>query len=274
MKAAVVVGVVQMSLGIVLSFMNKLYKQSYREIFFLVIPEMIFLTCTFGYMSLLIIVKWCTSWENTNLAPSLLETMTNFFLSPGDVKVELYSGQAGIQMVLLFVAFSMTPVMLLVTPLLERRDHNARQRKRAEENSAMRNAEDGQANNWEEDDDEHFDFSEVMIHFVIHTIEFVLGCVSNTASYLRLWALSLAHAQLSEVFFNFAFCLTLGMDTGIGAMTVAGTGVWLMATIGVLLGMESLSAFLHSLRLHWVEFQNKFYAADGIPFEPLTLPEE
>jgi V-type H+-transporting ATPase subunit a len=96
---------------------------------------------------------------------------------------------------------------------------------------------------------EPFDVSEEFIHQGIHTIEFVLGCVSNTASYLRLWALSLAHSELATVFWERV--MMVGLISSNSIMIFICWSAWAVLTVGVLLGMESLSAFLHALRLHW-----------------------
>ena len=102
-------------------------------------------------------------------------------------------------------------------------------------------------------------FGEVFIHQMIETIEFVLGTVSNTASYLRLWALSLAHGQLAEVFMELIMQQYIPVfNSGTILWTVIfgiiGWPVLWGVTLSVLMLMDALECFLHTIRLHWVEF--------------------
>ena len=105
-------------------------------------------------------------------------------------------------------------------------------------------------------DDHGNSFSDIMIHQMIETIEFVLGSISNTASYLRLWALSLAHSQLAAVFFERTVMSGLESENVVAEFFVMYIGffVWISFTIFVLLFMDVMECFLHTLRLHWVEF--------------------
>lgn len=117
--------------------------------------------------------------------------------------------------------------------------------------------------------DENHGLGELFIHSMIETIEYVLGTVSNTASYLRLWALSLAHGQLAKVFLDYT--LGIGLKTKSYVVIFLGYYCFMGVTFAVIMLMDSLEAFLHCVRLHWVEFQNKFYKGDGYLFEPLTF---
>ncbi|SCD22393.1 vacuolar proton translocating ATPase subunit A, putative [Plasmodium ovale] len=115
--------------------------------------------------------------------------------------------------------------------------------------------------------------SEIWIEQLIETIEFILGLISNTASYLRLWALSLAHQQLSFVFFEQTILSSLKKDSFLAVLIslIIFSQLFSILTIAVILCMDTLECFLHSLRLQWVEFQNKFYKGDGIPFRPFNI---
>jgi len=89
---------------------------------------------------------------------------------------------------------------------------------------------------------EEFDMSEIFVHQIIHTIEFVLGAVSNTASYLRLWALSLAHSELAVVFWDLTIILALE-QSGFYFIFV-GWSVWAGLTFGVLFDYGIFICFL------------------------------
>jgi len=191
--------------------------------------------------------------------PNLITTLINIALQPGTVDEPMYYGQPGIQNLLLLCAFASVPILLLAKPyLLSQQTHEQ-----------IHHHTDDDEGHGDEEEDEH-GFGEILIHQAIETIEFVLGMVSNTASYLRLWALSLAHSELATVFWEKA--MLSGLNSNFFAAYI-GFGVFAGVTFGVLLMMDVLECFLHALRLHWVEFQNKFFKADGVRFSPYSFKQ-
>jgi len=293
MKLSIILGVLQMLLGLFCSLLNATHFQSEIDIWCEFVPQVIFMLSVFGYLCFAIVYKWLVDWVAiAERPPSLISMLIAFAMSPGTVPADavLFEGQASLQLCLFVMAFIAVPWMLLAKPLILRQRHNAvagyksiRPELDGSSRRLMDEVSDVDASSVDSDLNgkfhrEEFDFSEVMMHQVIHTIEYVLGTISNTASYLRLWALSLAHKQLSVVFYEmilvdqgFARCTKGSSSLTCGVALVPAFALWACVTVSILCMMELLSAFLHALRLHWVEFMNKFYKGDGRKFEPFSF---
>ncbi|XP_034942941.1 V-type proton ATPase 116 kDa subunit a isoform X2 [Chelonus insularis] len=294
MKISIIFGIIHMLFGVLVGLKNHLYFKKRQNIICEFVPQVIFLTFLFMYMCLLMFIKW-TSYSAVNeekygphCAPSILITFINMvlFKSPNEVDSEnakndpcsefMFAGQFGIQRFLVVIAFLCIPWMLLAKPILlmRSRKQHYQLNNHGQENGDVEGGvgamqpNQGLAMGHKEEED----ISEVFIHQGIHTIEYVLGSVSHTASYLRLWALSLAHAQLSEVLWNMVMRNGLVQEGWFGGIFLwIVFAFWAVLTVGILVLMEGLSAFLHTLRLHWVEFQSKFYAGLGYTFTPFSF---
>ncbi|KAF9581888.1 H(+)-transporting V0 sector ATPase subunit a [Lunasporangiospora selenospora] len=242
MKMSIILGVIHMSFGICMVYYNAKFFRKRIDIIGGFIPQMLFMQCLFGYLVLMVVYKWTVDWYETDAAghavrnspPSLLNTMIYMFLSPGSVKEneKLYSGQGFVQGLLVFVAVICIPWMLFLKPYYLKHEHNkvrglgyhqpSENHVRISTDSTHTGEAAGAVVVEDTEPEEEFDFSEELIHQVIHTIDFCLGCISNTASYLRLWALSLAHAQLSEVLWTMTLGMAWGYSGTLGAiMTIA-----------------------------------------------------
>lgn len=294
MKMSVLYGVTQMGFGLYLCLLNHIEYGDWISLIFEWIPQLMFLVSFFVYMCFIIVYKWCINWDDKEFAPpSLITVLVNFVLGPGTItkdETQLYDNiafQENLQMGLVLMMALSVPVMLLAKPFILRckyggqaghADFQAIQDEDQVEGEDNMNRllleekqdTEAQAGGHGHGHGEEFDFGETMIHQMIHTIEYVLGTVSNTASYLRLWALSLAHAELSEVFYQKTL---LDLMTTNGIMLFVGVSAFYAMTFCVLIIMDQLECFLHALRLHWVEFQNKFYNADGVAFEPFSYTQ-
>lgn len=292
MKMSVLLGVTHMTFGVALGVFNHMHFGQWHRLLLETVPELVFLLALFGYLVFLIIYKWLRfTAADAASAPSVLIHFINMFLfSRSATNRPLFSGQEVVQSVLVVLALAMVPILLLGTPLFLRQQHRRHARRRQlvedEDKTGLLDAsvsvssqglDEEKAECPGDREEAEFVASEVFMHQAIHTIEFCLGCISNTASYLRLWALSLAHAQLSEVLWAMVMRVGLGLSDEMGVVAVVLVPIFAafaVMTVAILLVMEGLSAFLHALRLHWVEFQNKFYAGTGYKLSPFTFAVE
>ena len=305
MKFSVVIGVIHMMLGIFLKGLNDNYYKNIYGIIFEFFPQFIFMAVLLGYMVILIFIKWSTYFYDTSRAPSIITHLINLAIKGGSVEnMPLWGNQIqgtgryqqeNFHAVIIAILVILIPVMILPKPFLDYKKYKKKkdQKLLQEINNNNNNinednfGEDDKGSNGPLQDNNYYSeeisnehernksFVDFFIGQVIYSIEFILGTVSNTASYLRLWALSLAHAELSKVFFEKTLKQNISDGDyyfGLGFVLIF-VGYFVLAnmTIFVLIGMDFMECFLHTLRLHWVEFQNKFYYADGYLFQPYSF---
>ncbi|XP_058128493.1 V-type proton ATPase 116 kDa subunit a 1-like isoform X2 [Anopheles coustani] len=276
MKLSIIFGVVHMIFGVCMSLVNHNHFRRRENILLEFIPQMLFLVLLFAYMCFMMFFKWINYTAVTEedhlkpgCAPSVLIMFINMMLFKSQEPLEtckefMFEGQDTLQVIFIVLGLICIPWLLLAKPFFIMYKRKGKAGDHVAE-PAPQSSHGGHGH-----DDEPM--SEIFIYQAIHTIEYILSTISHTASYLRLWALSLAHAQLSEVLYTMVFHIGLQNDSYVGAIMIwLVFWPWSVLTIGILVGMEGLSAFLHTLRLHWVEFMSKFYEGLGHGFKPFSF---
>jgi V/A-type H+-transporting ATPase subunit I len=93
-------------------------------------------------------------------------------------------------------------------------------------------------------------------------VEVFAETLSHSLSYCRLMALGLVHSVMNSLF------LVLG-GVEHGHFPLSSIPIIMLGTI-LVMTIEGLIVFVHTLRLHWIEWFSKFYAGDGVKFKTFT----
>lgn len=198
MKMSIILGWAHMTYSLCFAYINAKHFKKPVDIYGNFIPGMIFFQAIFGYLVMCIIYKWTVNWPAIGKQPpGLLNMLIYMFLQPGTLDEQLYPGQAGVQVFLLLLALVQVPVLLFLKPFWLRWEHNQARAKGyrglgetsrvsaldGDDDEDNGHAIDGRLSmdsdgegvamltqNIDEEGHEEFEFSEVMIHQVIHTI--------------------------------------------------------------------------------------------------------
>jgi V/A-type H+-transporting ATPase subunit I len=241
LKLSIEIGILQISLGIILDIYNKMKHREFMES----LVSISYLWLYLGFVNLLLGLSYnsISSWFSA-------EGSMNLWLPI--IGIGMGIGNNGVYPVLPISPLAFTVAMLFVPLIL----------------MAL------------------FSFKEGM-DGAIHFIESAMGMISHTVSYARIFALNTVHIILSSVFLTMLPPLLIII---VPPLTVGGVviipedivthdyvGAAYIPLLGAVIGtfivglLEGLLAFMHTLRLHFVEWFSKFYHAGGVAFAPFAI---
>ena len=93
----------------------------------------------------------------------------------------------------------------------------------------------------------------------------ITSYISDLLSYSRLLALGLTTGVMAQVF------NMLGTMFGTGFMGIIFMTVIFLVGHAINIGLNALGAYVHTMRLQYVEMFSKFYEGGGEKFEPFSL---
>ncbi len=101
------------------------------------------------------------------------------------------------------------------------------------------------------------------------TYNMASGLLGDTLSYIRLFALGLAGGMLGQTFNNLALMVVDGQEGIAAVFGWIGFGLIILVGHTLNIAMSCLSAFVHPLRLTFVEyFKNAGYEGKGVEYKP------
>jgi len=241
LKLSIEIGVIHITLGILLSLYNKLKHHAYRE-------AMVSLSYVWMYLGFVNLV-FGVSYNSVN----------SWFSSAGAVYMWIPflgighgTGNNGIYPMLPISPFVFTSAAFIVPFVLMAV-------------TSMKGGMDG----------------------AVIFLENSIGTISHTVSYARIFALNTVHVILSSIFMSLpAIFVIYFPQISIVGVNIVPAGFWTevagepvlispqMPLLGAFIGsiivgvLEGLLAFMHTLRLHFVEWFSKFYHAGGVAFAP------
>lgn len=122
MKLSVILGVLQMGLGVCMKALNALYFKNRLDFVYEFVPQIILLFVLFGYMDIMIIAKWTTDFTyKESTAPSIISNMIDMALNGGAIApgtVALFPRQQAISILFLLIALVCVPMMLFPKPFI------------------------------------------------------------------------------------------------------------------------------------------------------------